>query len=214
MKLSLFKPSDGTLLSLIQKYGYDGFTYQSVGSTESWPTSVFAKLPISEVVDGDLLQYRRVSIGSGLHDYRLGMQAIRQAVCFDLPWLDCHRDGDFKVGDTFSLTARAFGVWASNFCKVVYMEEQESVANRMFSLGLGTLPWHAATGEERFSIFWDYETDEVDFLIGSFSRPQTLLARLFARYLRKQQNRFATESSSRVRQEVESSCNREMAKPN
>ena len=203
MRLSLAKPTDRELLALIAKYDEERFTYPNVGVTKSWSESTFAKLPSAEVVDDDLLQCRRVKIGSGQADFRTAADAIKRALCFDVDWIDCHHDGELNTGDVFSLSTRAFGIWTVSFCKVVYRSEQETEAGLLFSLGLGTLPCHAAADEERFSIVWDRVSDEVSFLIGSFSRPQTLLAKAFVFYLRRQQNRFATESADRIRKEVE-----------
>ncbi|MFK7768005.1 MAG: DUF1990 family protein, partial [Mariniblastus sp.] len=81
---------------------------------------------------------------------------------------------------------------------------QETETGKLFSLGLGTLPCHAASGEERFSVSWNRETDEVDFMIGSFSRPQTWLTKMFVWYLRREQNRFATDSANRIAEEIAS----------
>ena len=203
MRLSLTKPTSKELLALIRKYEGDELTYKNIGVTESWSESTFAKLPSSNVVDGDLLQCRRVKIGRGHHDYRSATDAIRRALCFDVDWIECEHDGDLNTGDVFSLMTRAFGIWTVSFCKVVYVHQEDTDTGKLFSLGLGTLPCHAASGEERFSIAWDYSSDEVHFLIGSFSRPQTLLAKVFVWYLRNQQNRFASESADRIRQEVE-----------
>jgi uncharacterized protein (UPF0548 family) len=202
MKLSLKKPTDDELFELVREFRSEEFSHQNVGTTKDWRSHTFAKMPDTKVVDGDLWQFRRVAVGKGETDFCNAVAAIRAGVCFDLPWVDCFQQRDFEKGDDFCLSTRAFGIWSSNFCRIVYSREESNDDRAMFSLGVGTLPCHAAEGEERLSISWTFATDEVDFLIGSFSQPRTWLTHLFVLYLRRQQKRFAVEAAQRVATEV------------
>lgn len=204
MKLFLRKPADKMLSGFIEEFIDDQYTHDDVGATMRWQQAEFDASPDSKLANGELVVRRRERIGLGQHDYALAVTAIQNAVCFDLGWVECYRRRDFEVDDVFALTTRAFGIWTSCFCRVVYSNTEDTSRGKMFSLGLGTLPCHAAKGEERFSIVWDQETDEVSLLLGSFSRPQTWLAKLFAFYLRSQQRRFGKEAIERVRQEIKS----------
>jgi uncharacterized protein (UPF0548 family) len=208
MKLFLRKPADTMLSGFIEEFKNDEYTHGDVGATMRWQQAQFDANPDSKLVSGKLVVRRRERIGVGQQDYMLAIQAIQKAICFDLGWVECYRKRDFEVDDVFALTTRAFGIWTSCFCRVVYSKSEDISRGKMFSLGLGTLPCHAAKGEERFSIVWEQETDEVSLLLGSFSRPQTWLAKLFAFYLRSQQRRFGTEAIERVRQEVKSASGR------
>ena len=72
-----------------------------------------------------------------------------------------------------------------------------------FGFAYGSLPGHAASGEERFLIEWDPSDDSVWYDLSSFSRPNGWLARLGAPYLRRFQARFARESAEAMRRAVE-----------
>jgi uncharacterized protein (UPF0548 family) len=65
-----------------------------------------------------------------------------------------------------------------------------------FGFAYGTLPGHAESGEERFSIEWDQNTNQVSYDILAFSRPNYLLARLGYPMVRRAQKRFARESAA------------------
>jgi uncharacterized protein (UPF0548 family) len=202
MKLFLREPATEKISNQIRKFQTDDVSYRKIGSTKSWRRDSFARLPNAKIVDGDLLQFRSVEIGNGQNDFQNAVAALRRGVCFDLSWVNCHQQRNFHQGDTFCLTAPAFGIWTANFCRVVYVQEDEDVDRKMLSVGIGTLACHAAAGEERLSVVWERKTDEVDFLIGSFSQPRSWLSKLFVSYLRKQQRRFAQSASQRMREEV------------
>ena len=74
-----------------------------------------------------------------------------------------------------------------------------------FGLAYGTLPDHAAIGEERFMVEWDRVEDSVWFDILAFSRPNHVLTRLGYPLLRRRQKRFGRESAAAMLQFVSSS---------
>ena len=69
---------------------------------------------------------------------------------------------------------------------------------RRFGFGYGTLPGHAESGEERFSIEWDPADDSVHYDIFAFSRPNWWLARLGYPLVRRCQKTFARASAARM----------------
>ena len=89
-----------------------------------------------------------------------------------------------------------------NFCRVVYLDEESTEESQFFTIGVGTLKRHAAIGEERLSINWNRENDDVHFLIDSYSRPSTWLSKMFAFYLRRQQLKFVDQASRRMEREI------------
>jgi uncharacterized protein (UPF0548 family) len=202
VKLSLVKPTIETIQGCLEEVSKAEFTHKNVGSTQLWSLDKFGQSPSRKILAGDMHQFRRTSIGTQEHDYAAAVSAVRNGICFDLGWVSCYQNRSFEPGDDFCLMTRAFGVWTSNFCRVVYMREETIGSAKVFSLGLGTLPLHAAAGEERFSIVFDCETQEVDFLLGSYSRPRAWLAKRFVNYLRSQQNRFANESGHRMHHQL------------
>jgi uncharacterized protein (UPF0548 family) len=81
------------------------------------------------------------------------------------------------------------------------VDEPDATVSR-FGFAYGTLPDHAGTGEERFLIEWDRQTNEVRYDILAFSRPQWLSARLAYAYMRRLQKRFGRESAAAMRRAV------------
>ncbi len=84
------------------------------------------------------------------------------------------------------LHARHFGLHSLNACRVVDVEDEP----RRVAFAYGTLPMHAAHGEERFEVHWHHD-DRVTFRITAFSRPSGLLVRLGYPLMRVMQRRFA-----------------------
>lgn len=200
MKLFLRRPSSKKIIKLVSARQHQPVTYSDVSATRSWHVESFTEQPNRQVVADDLWLFRRANIGVGSDVYQTGVRWLRTGKCFDLNWVDCYQLRKFETGDTFGLVARAGLLWVANFCQVVYVEESNIEGRTsMTSLGIGTLVDHVAIGEERLSIRWDHETNQVDLLIGSFSRPQGLLPRLFSRYLRNSQNRFAVDTINNLK---------------
>jgi hypothetical protein len=94
---------------------------------------------------------------------------------------------DFRCVPSDSLGDRPFDSVA---CRIVYVVDE---ADR-FGFAYGTLPAHAETGEERFTVEWDEQDDAVWYDILAFSLPQQLLARLGYPFARRLQKRFARDS--------------------
>jgi uncharacterized protein (UPF0548 family) len=59
----------------------------------------------------------------------------------------------------------------------------------------GTLPGHAAAGEERFAVEWHRADDAVWYDLSAFSRPRHPLMRLGRPLARRQQRRFGRDSA-------------------
>jgi hypothetical protein len=98
--------------------------------------------------------------------------------------------------------ARLLGLWWLNACRIVYVVDEAGPVQR-FGFAYGTLPEHAESGEERFTVEW-HETDAaVWYDILAFSRPQQLLARLGYPLARRLQKRFARGSAAAMRRAVE-----------
>lgn len=209
MKLSLARPDDPQVRSFIDQSSKQQLTYDNQLSTLDWPDSQFHELPNSCVKQGYLLQYRRRQMGSGEETYRAATQALRNGVCFDLPWVDCVAAQPFEVNDVFCLLAKRFSIWGMNACRVLHSDESVETHPKTgesllkYSVVIGTLENHVAIGEERIGIIWNRGTDRVDFLIGSFSKPANFMVQLIAPLLRHMQDRFATDAGSRLLQEIQ-----------
>ena len=91
--------------------------------------------------------------------------------------------------------ARILGLWWVNACRIVYLVDEQAPVSR-FGFAYGTLPEHAESGEERFTVEWHEDDDTVWYDILAFSRPHQLLARLAYPYVRRLQKRFARDSAA------------------
>ena len=65
-----------------------------------------------------------------------------------------------------------------------------------FGFAYGTLPGHVESGEERFLVEWDRESNRVSYDIVAFSKPNHWLTRLGYPLVRRTQKRFGRESAA------------------
>ena len=100
-----------------------------------------------------------------------------------------------SVGAAFAVLIRHLGFWSLNSTRLVYLEEQNGPVQR-YSFAYGTLPGHAESGEERFSIEWHHEDDSVWYEIFAFSRPRHVLAWAGYPITRLLQKRFTRDSKA------------------
>ena len=183
----LKKPSDKRIGEFIESQATLDFTYPSVGISKD------AKHPPGYVVD-----HTRIELGTGRATFDAAKNALCQWRHFGFDWIELHRpDSDPAPDQTVGVLIRVMGVWALNACRVVYVleEEKEEQPLRRFGFAYGTLPEHAESGEERFSVEWNREDDSVWYDIFAFSRPNQLLARLGYPYVRRKQKQFARDST-------------------
>ena len=78
-------------------------------------------------------------------------------------------------------------------CRIVYAVDEKGPIKR-YGFANGTLPEHAESGEERFTVEWHEKDDAVWYDILAFSRPRHFLARLGYPLARRLQERFARDS--------------------
>src|SRR5262249_58341872 len=104
-------------------------------------------------------------------------------------------------GQVVAVIARLFGLWWLNACRIVYVVNEEERVKR-FGFAYGTLPQHAESGEERFTVEWHEADDAVWYDIVAFSRPQQLLTRLAYPLVRRLQKRFARDSAAAMQRAV------------
>ena len=90
--------------------------------------------------------------------------------------------------------ARVLGLWWTNATRIVYTIDESEESPARFGFAYGTLPGHVESGEERFLIEWDRNTDQVFFDILAFSRPRHILTRIGYPFARAMQKQFAKQS--------------------
>lgn len=175
-------PSSDTVRDFIDAEKDLPFSYDAVGATQG-------EIPLGFVVD----QYRAY-LGEGEAAFELAKDALRSWRQFDLEWIEVlPRNAPIEPGVAVAILARHYGFWSINSARIIHAIEDHGATER-FGFAYGTLPGHAESGEERFTIEWDRESDTVSYAVLAFSRPNHRLARLGQPVARRLQARFARDS--------------------
>lgn len=162
------------------------YSYASPGATRNEP-------PIGFDVD-----HNRIDLGHGAGVYERAIAAIRSWQMFNVGWCQLFStDTPIEEGRVVAVAIRHFGFWSLNPSRIVYVVEEHGPVER-FGFAYGTLPEHAESGEERFTVEWDRATDIVTYDIFAFSRPRHILARLGYPLCRMLQRRFVADSKTAV----------------
>lgn len=181
--LRLRKPSPDDVRAFLAEQSALAFTYPEVGATATAP-------PAGYVVD-----HTRARIGTGEAAFLDAKAALARWEQFALGWVEAvPADVPLAAGACVGVLARAVGVWWLNACRIVYTVDDEVGAVQRFGFAYGTLPGHAAIGEERFLIEFDRADGSVSYDILAFSRPRHPLARLGYPLARRTQKRFGRDS--------------------
>jgi uncharacterized protein (UPF0548 family) len=188
--LSLRKPSAERLRDFLAVQAQLDFTYPAVGATTSVP-------PAGYVVDRT-----RLKLGEGAGTFTAARAALRRWQQFRLGWVETWPpEVPIQAGQVVAVIARLFQFWWLNACRIVYVVDEQGPVRR-FGFAYGTLPEHAESGEERFTVEWHEADAAVWYDILAFSRPQQLLARLGYPLARRLQRRFARDSAAAMREAV------------
>jgi uncharacterized protein (UPF0548 family) len=185
--LALRKPSAERLRDFLAAQSKLDLAYSAVGATAALP-------PAGSVVDRT-----RIKLGEGGKGFAAAKAALERWEHFRLGWVEAWPpDTPIQAGQVVAVIARLFGLWWLNACRIVYIVDEEAPVQR-FGFAYGTLPEHAESGEERFTVEWHEADDAVWYDILAFSRPQQLLARLGYPLARRLQKRFARDSAVAMR---------------
>jgi uncharacterized protein (UPF0548 family) len=188
--LSLRKPSAERLRDFLATQSKLDLTYAAVGATAVVP-------PAGYVVDRT-----RIKLREGASVFAAAKAALRRWEHFRLGWVETWPpETPIQAGQVVAVVARLFGLWWLNACRIVYVVDQAGPVRR-YGFAYGTLPEHAESGEERFTVEWHEQDDAVWYDILAFSRPQQLLARLGYPFARRLQKRFAKASAAAMRRAV------------
>jgi len=188
--LSLRKPSAEKLRGFLAAQSKLGLTYAAVGATAAVP-------PGGYVVDRT-----RIKLGEGAGAFAAAKAALGRWEQFRLGWVEAWPpETPIQAGQVVAVVARLFGLWWLNACRIVYVVDEPGPVQR-FGFAYGTLPEHAESGEERFTVEWHEQDDAVWYDILAFSRPQQLLPRWGYPFARRLQKRFARDSAAAMRRAV------------
>lgn len=181
----LAPPSDDRVLALVRARAHRPFTYRDVGLTRT---------PLSSAPAGFVLDRYGTELGRGREVFERACVALANLENYPPSFTRVVRTpGELAPGSLFATVARHLGFASVHPCRVIYVEREPS----RFAFGLGTLPGHAESGEESFSVTLD--GDAVRYDVQAFSRPHGVLARLGAPVARSYQLRFQRETQERMR---------------
>jgi uncharacterized protein (UPF0548 family) len=173
------------------------FSYPFVGATATSPPAGFT------------VDHTRIRLGSGEAVFAAAKAALERWDQFRLGWLEASpSDTPIQSGEVVAILARSTGLFSARLCwlvacRIIYVVNENGPINR-FGFAYGTLPDHAATGEERFLIEWIRADDSVWYDILAFSRPRHRLARWGYPVIRRMQKRFGRDSAAAVLRAVSS----------
>jgi uncharacterized protein (UPF0548 family) len=180
---SLTRWSDDALREHIARQAGLAFTYPAVGASAG-----------PNPPDGYTVDHNRVLLGRGAEAFARARAAVARWEMFRLGWVELLWPiAPLAVGTTVGVRVRALGCWSLNCCRIVYLVDESGDVER-FGFAYGTLPDHAESGEERFTVEWRRGDDSVWYDILAFSRPRHLLAKVGYPFSRGLQKRFAADS--------------------
>lgn len=175
------RPSESEVRAFIQSQQRLEFSYPEVGSSRDKP-------PAGYTVD-----HNRVELGRGQGTFHRAAEAIRAWRMFELGWVELlWPDSPITPQTTVAVLVSGLGMWSLNACRVVYTVDDQTPTRRS-GFAYGTLPEHAESGEERFSVEW-LPDDSVWYDLLAFSRPHQWHARVGRALSRRLQKRFARDS--------------------
>jgi uncharacterized protein (UPF0548 family) len=177
------KPGREAIRSFLSSQKDLPFSYAEVGSSRE-------KIP-----GGYTFDHNRVLLGTGRTVFDRAVSAVKQWKMFDMPWIDlCWPDTPIEPGATVAVLVSHLGFWSLNACRIVYVIVEHGGVEK-YGFAYGTLPGHAAIGEERFTVEFDKNDGAVWYDILAFSRPKAL-SRLAYPFTRSLQRRFAKDSKA------------------
>jgi len=180
---SLRKPAADILSQFLAEQAALDFSYSAVGATSSTPPS------------GYVVDRTRVELGAGASVFETAKAGLQRWQQFQLGWVEAWSpDTPLEVGQVVAIMGWAAGFWWLNSCRIAYTVD-ESGSTTKFGFAYGTLPGHVESGEERFLIQWDRDTDQVSYDILAFSKPNHILTRLGYPLARCSQKRFGRDSA-------------------
>ena len=178
----LTKPSHGQIQEFISRVAHSNYSYNEVGATAS-------KVPARYTID-----HNRVRLGRGGAAWLRAVSAMKSWQMFELGWVRlCWPDVPIRSGTDVAILVCHFGFYSLNAARIVYVIGDDGPVKR-FGFAYGTLEDHSESGEERFVVEWDQETDDVSYDLFAFSRPAKLLSRLGLPLSRMLQKKFAADS--------------------
>ncbi|HEX8637972.1 MAG TPA: DUF1990 domain-containing protein [Pyrinomonadaceae bacterium] len=178
------KPFDEEINDFIAAQSELTFSYPEVGET---------KTPAAP--EGYPINHLREKLGEGKQTYRKAVEALRSWQMYSTNWTELRpKNAPIKTGEIVVMLVNHLGFWSLNPCRIVYSIEEETAQFCRNAFAIGTLPAHSEAGEERFTIEWNRQTDEVYYELYAFARAHNWLAKIGFPFVPLFQKRFAADS--------------------
>lgn len=184
----LLSPTDDAIRSTLRGLAEAPFTYAAVGATLA---------PLPAAPRGFVLDRYGVELGRGRRVFERARDALSRIENYPASFTRIVRAHDeLAPGALFATVAAHLGFASVHPCRVIHVVREPD----RFGFTFGTLPGHAESGEETFTV--TTRDDLVRYEVLSFSRPIGLLARLAAPVARLYQRRFQRETLATMRAKV------------
>lgn len=171
-------PSDARIRQILDSQSHTEFSYPEPGCTRN------------STVQGHRVDCTRFELGRGAEVFRLARQAVSEWRMFDAGWIRlCWPSAPIRPATTVAVLARHLGFWSLNVCRIIYVIDED----RRYGFAYGTLPEHAESGEERFTVEWRKD-DSVWYHVVACARERHPLARIAFPLARALQSRFRRDS--------------------
>jgi uncharacterized protein (UPF0548 family) len=144
---------------------------------------------LSYSLEGATRDYDCVQVGSGAADFHAAWRLLQNWEMMDLGWLHV-----VVSEPEVAIVIRHYGFWSVNVSRILYVKETDS----SYTVAYGTLPEHAESGEERFTVTLRSD-GSVWYEIEAFSQPGHFLALLGYPLVRRLQKRFALDSLEKLK---------------
>ena len=185
-------PSESRVERFLAENRASHFTYSEMGATAGLIPPLYTT------------DHNRVKLGNGSRTWTAAVEAIRSWQMFNLDWIRLYSPSTPIVpGENVAVLASYFNCYWLNACRIVYVVDENTPLKR-FGFAYGTLEDHAESGEERFLVEWNRDTDEVWYDLLAFSRPNQFLSRIGYPFTRQAQKKFATGSKAAMVRAVSS----------
>ena len=178
------KPSEAEINDFIGAQSDLTFSYREVSETKTHAAP-----------EGYPINHLRQKLGEGEKTYRKAVKALRSWQMYATNWTELHpKNAAIENGKIVVMLVNHLGFWSLNPCRIVYSIEEETPQFCRNGFAIGTLPAHSEAGEERFTIEWNRQTDEVFYELYAFARAQNWLAKIGFPFVPLFQKRFAADS--------------------